>query len=79
MYPLSISYKDGEICVPFGEIKEALDKRENPDHPNDNQGSPLELYSGGRRIRTFEGSASRFTVCPLWPTRESLQACLLRF
>ena len=24
-------------------------------------------YSGWRRIRTFEGIASRFTVCPLWP------------
>ena len=23
--------------------------------------------SGWRRIRTFEGIASRFTVCPLWP------------
>ena len=23
--------------------------------------------NGRRRIRTFEGSASRFTVCPLWP------------
>ncbi len=22
---------------------------------------------GGGRIRTFEGRASRFTVCPLWP------------
>jgi hypothetical protein len=22
---------------------------------------------GGRRIRTFEGVANRFTVCPLWP------------
>ena len=27
---------------------------------------PLRL-SGGRRIRTFEGGANRFTVCPLWP------------
>ena len=27
-----------------------------------------ELFSGGRRwIRTTEGIASRFTVCPLWP------------
>ena len=40
---------------------------------------PNKRKSGGRRIRTFEGSASRFTVCPLWPTRESLQACLFRF
>ena len=23
--------------------------------------------NGRRRIRTFEGIASRFTVCPLWP------------
>ena len=23
--------------------------------------------SGWRRIRTFEGVANRFTVCPLWP------------
>ena len=22
---------------------------------------------GGRRIRTFEGSAGRFTICSLWP------------
>ena len=27
---------------------------------------PLRL-NGGRRIRTFEGGANRFTVCPLWP------------
>ena len=26
-----------------------------------------EIRSGWRRIRTFEGIASRFTVCPLWP------------
>ena len=24
-------------------------------------------YGGGRRIRTIEGSAGRFTVCSLWP------------
>ena len=26
---------------------------------------------GGRWIRTTEGSASRFTVCPLWPLGNS--------
>ena len=26
-----------------------------------------EIRSGWRRIRTFEGIASRFTVCPIWP------------
>ena len=25
------------------------------------------VLNGWRRIRTFEGIASRFTVCPLWP------------
>ena len=25
------------------------------------------INNGQRRIRTFEGVASRFTVCPLWP------------
>lgn len=25
------------------------------------------IHGGGGRIRTFEGWASRFTVCPLWP------------
>ena len=25
------------------------------------------ICNGRRRIRTFEGIASRFTVCPLWP------------
>ena len=29
------------------------------------------LVSGGRWIRTTEGSASRFTVCPLWPLGNS--------
>ena len=24
-------------------------------------------HNGWRRIRTFEGGANRFTVCPLWP------------
>ena len=28
----------------------------------------IEQDNGGRRIRTFEGGANRFTVCPLWPT-----------
>ena len=27
----------------------------------------LRKDGGGRRIRTFEGCANRFTVCPLWP------------
>ena len=27
----------------------------------------LALFGGGGRIRTSEGCASRFTVCPLWP------------
>ena len=25
------------------------------------------LFGGGRWIRTTEGIASRFTVCPIWP------------
>ena len=29
------------------------------------------FYGGGRWIRTTEGSASRFTVCPLWPLGNS--------
>ena len=28
---------------------------------------PHRHLSGWRRIRTFEGGANRFTVCPLWP------------
>ena len=27
----------------------------------------LRYSNGWRRIRTFEGVANRFTVCPLWP------------
>ncbi len=27
----------------------------------------LEIDGGGGRIRTFEGSAGRFTICSLWP------------
>ncbi len=36
--------------------------------------SPLRvsfLFGGGRWIRTTEGIASRFTVCPLWPLGNS--------
>ena len=29
--------------------------------------TPRYYLNGGRRIRTFEGVANRFTVCPLWP------------
>ncbi len=29
--------------------------------------STLHQSGGGGRIRTFEGRANRFTVCPLWP------------
>ena len=31
----------------------------------------LGCYGGGRWIRTTEGIASRFTVCPLWPLGNS--------
>jgi hypothetical protein len=31
--------------------------------------------SGGRRIRTFEGYATRFTVWPLWPLGHSPNTC----
>ncbi len=27
----------------------------------------LKINGGGGRIRTFEGSAGRFTICSLWP------------
>ena len=47
-----LNYKDGEICVPFDEIKEVFDKKENPDYLVDNQGSPLELLSGPSGTRT---------------------------
>ena len=33
--------------------------------------SELSRLSGGRWIRTIEGIASRFTVCPLWPLGNS--------
>ena len=36
-----LNYKDGEICVTFYEVKETLDKKENPDNLNDYQSSPL--------------------------------------
>jgi hypothetical protein len=29
------------------------------------------IFGGGRWIRTIEGIASRFTVCPLWPLGNS--------
>ena len=32
---------------------------------------PVGLLGGGRWIRTTEGIASRFTVCPLWPLGNS--------
>ena len=31
----------------------------------------LRYSNGWRRIRTFEGVANRFTVCPLWPLGNS--------
>ena len=33
--------------------------------------SLLTVFGGGRWIRTTEGIASRFTVCPLWPLGNS--------
>ena len=39
-------------------------KRKNPD-------LLIRILSGGRWIRTTEGIASRFTVCPLWPLGNS--------
>ena len=37
------------------------------------------FLSGGRWIRTIEGIASRFTVCPLWPLGNSPIFSLLRW
>ena len=34
-------------------------------------GLNLSFFGGGRWIRTTEGIASRFTVCPLWPLGNS--------
>ncbi len=31
--------------------------------------TPKKTFGGEGRIRTFEGNASRFTVCPVWPLR----------
>ena len=33
------------------------------------------LFGGGWWIRTTEGIASRFTVCPLWPLGKSPMSC----
>ena len=38
----------------------------------------VEKIGGGRRIRTFEGVANRFTVCPLWPAWVSLHKRLFK-
>ena len=42
-----LNYKDGEICVPFDEIKAVMGKKENHDNRKDCHGSPLKM-SGGR-------------------------------
>ena len=38
---------------------------------NPNDKSHSDLFGGGWWIRTTEGIASRFTVCPLWPLGKS--------
>ncbi len=39
----------------------------------------LEIDGGGGRIRTFEGSAGRFTICSLWPLGNPTTGCCLLF
>ena len=48
---------DGEGFEPLWRMTEKLPGKNTWEFRN----------SGWRRIRTFEGIASRFTVCPLWP------------
>jgi hypothetical protein len=38
-----LKYKDGEICVTFDEITQAVNKKENSDNRNDCQSSPLDV------------------------------------
>ena len=41
--------------------------KKNTNHPK----RVIGIFGGGRWIRTIEGIASRFTVCPLWPLGNS--------
>ena len=47
------------LLYPTGRISSFAEQVKKP--------SDLEGFFGERRIRTFEGVANRFTVCPLWP------------
>ena len=47
-----LNYKDGEICVTFDEINNALDKEKNPDDINNHQSSSSELDSEPSATRT---------------------------
>ena len=47
-----LNYKDGEICVTFDEIREAMSKKENPDNFNGYQGSPLNMVGDPSGNRT---------------------------
>ena len=47
-----LNYKDGEICVPFDEITETLNKKTNPDNHEGHQSSPLNTIGEPPEIRT---------------------------
>ena len=60
-----LNYKDGEICVTFDEIKEAINKKENPDNHNDHQSSPLEVDDDPSATRTRDTLIKSQVLCQL--------------
>lgn len=53
-----LNYKDGEFCVGFDEIKEMLDKKENPDNHEGYQGSDLAMCGEPQKaleLTNFQG------------------------
>ena len=60
-----LNYKDGEICVTFDEVMQALSKKENTDNLKDYQCSPLKVAGDPPVIRTPDTLLKRQVLCRL--------------
>ena len=58
---ISFNYKDGDKCLTFDEIKDMLNKKQNPDNHEDYQSSPLNI-DGEPLASVCERSALSFSI-----------------
>ena len=62
---IALNYKDGEICIDFDEVKEAVNKKANPDNHNDHRSSLLVVVGDPPETRTRDTLLKRQVLCRL--------------